>query len=153
MESVWDYPRPPRIEPSARPVKVEFAGEVIAESSKALRVLETASPPTIYVPSRDVRMELTRPAGGHTHCEWKGQASYLDLAVDGAISESAAFFYAHPNQSYAQLLDHVSFYVARVDAAYLGAERVRPQPGRFYAGWVTDDIQGPFKGEPGTQGW
>jgi uncharacterized protein (DUF427 family) len=153
MESVWDYPRPPRIEASDLAVRVEFAGEVIAVSKNALRVLETASPPTIYVPVVDVRMDLTQARSGNSYCEWKGQASYLDLVVDGKVSKSAAFFYPDPKPAFAQLLDHVSFYVGRVDAAYLGDERVRPQPGPFYAGWVTNDIQGPFKGEPGTEGW
>ena len=134
-------------------MRVEFGGEVIAESSRALRVLETASPPTIYVPRADVRMDLTEPRDGHTFCEWKGQASYLDLRVGGKVADAAAFFYPDPKEPFAQLLYHISFYVSRVDAAYLGDERARPQPGRFYAGWVTDDIQGPFKGEPGTQGW
>lgn len=153
MESVWDYPRPPRIEPSSRTVRIEFGGETVASSSNALRVLETASPPTIYVPIRDVRMELTRPREGHTFCEWKGQASYLDIVVGDLVAEAAAFFYPDPKGPFEQLLDHVSFYVGRVDAAHLGDERVRPQPGHFYAGWITDDIVGPFKGEPGTQGW
>ncbi len=135
-------------------MRIEFGGEIIAESSSALRVLETASPPTIYVPSLDVRMDLTQAAGGRTtHCEWKGHASYLDIVVNGKVSEAAAFFYPDPKPAFAQLLDHVSFYVGRVDAAYLGDERARPQPGPFYAGWITDDIQGPFKGDPGTQGW
>ena len=134
-------------------MRIEFGGEVIAESSGALRVLETASPPTIYVPSSDVRMDLTRAASGNTYCEWKGQASYLDVVVGNKVSEAAAFFYPEPKPAFAQLLDYISFYVARVDAAYLGDERARPQPGPFYAGWVTDDIQGPFKGDPGTRGW
>jgi len=152
-ESVWDYPRPPRVEPSRRTVRIEFGGEVIAESASALRVLETASPPTIYVPVSDVRMDLTRPASGNTYCEWKGQANYLDVVVGDIVSEAAAFFYPEPKPAFAELSNHLSFYVGRVDAAYLGDELVRPQPGPFYAGWITDDIQGPFKGEPGTQGW
>lgn len=152
-ESVWDYPRPPRVEPSEREVRIEFAGEKVAESSRALRVLETASPPTIYLPTTDVRMELLRPAAGRqTFCEWKGRASYLDLVVGNEVSESAAYFYPEPNRAFAQLRDHVSFYPGRVDA-FLGSERVRPQPGEFYAGWITGDIEGPFKGEPGTLGW
>jgi uncharacterized protein (DUF427 family) len=134
-------------------VRVEFGGEVIAESSSALRVLETASPPTIYVPASDVRMDLSRPRSGNTYCEWKGQASYLDIVVGNEVAEAAAFFYPDPKPEFARLLDHVSFYVGRIDAAYLDEELVRPQPGLFYAGWITDDIRGPFKGDPGTQGW
>lgn len=154
MESVWEYPRPPRVEPSSRSVRIEHGGEVVAESDRALRVLETASPPTIYLPESDVRMDLLRVRDGkHTYCEWKGQASYLDLAVGDEIAEAAAYFYPDPREAFAELRGYVSFYAGRVDAAYLGDERVRPQPGAFYAGWVTDDIEGPFKGEPGTGGW
>ena len=154
MESVRDYPRPPRIETSERSVRIEFAGETISETSNALRVLETASPPTIYVPVSDVRMDLLRPVPGrHTVCEWKGQASYLDLTVGDEVAEQAAFFYPDPRKAFAALRDHISFYPGRVDGAFLGDERARPQPGQFYAGWITDDIEGPFKGEPGTLGW
>ncbi len=162
-ESVWDYPRPPRIERVAdwrrekqanSQVRIEFAGETIAESCAALRVLETASPPTIYLPVGDVRMDFLRPARGkHTLCEWKGHARYLNLVVGDQTSKAAAFFYPNPRDAFSQLRDHVSFYPGRVDAAFIGDERVRPQPGRFYAGWITDEIEGPFKGEAGTLGW
>lgn len=153
-ESVWDYPRPPRIEPLDRRVRIEHGGEVIAESDRALRVLETASPPTVYVPAADVRTEfLTEVPSKHTFCEWKGQASYYDLAVADDRSEAAAWFYPEPRGDFAALRDHIAFYAGRVDAAYLGGERVRPQGGTFYGGWVTDEIEGPFKGEPGSEGW
>ena len=153
-ESVWDYPRPPSVEPCGRPVRIEHAGEAIAESSRALRVLETASPPTVYVPEDDVRMDLMRSRRGRvTVCEWKGRASYLDVVVGDSVAEAAAYFYAKPRRAFSVLRGFVSFYPGRVDAAYLGAERVRPQAGQFYAGWVTDEIQGPFKGDPGTEGW
>jgi uncharacterized protein (DUF427 family) len=123
-ESVWDYPRPPRVEPCDRRVRVELGGEAIAESNRGLRVLETAGPPTIYVPLEDVRDGALRPAKGTTVCEWKGTASYFD-----------------------------AIYAGRVDACYLDDERVTPQPGDFYGGWITAEIDGPFKGEPGTEGW
>lgn len=153
-ESVWDYPRPPRIEASERSVRIEFAGETVAETSGALRVLETASPPTIYLPVSDVRMDLLQSVRGkHSMCEWKGQASYLDLVVGDEVAEQAAFLYPEPREAFARLREHVSFYPGRVDGAFLGGERVRSQPGQFYAGWITDDIEGPFKGEPGTLGW
>jgi uncharacterized protein (DUF427 family) len=153
-ESVWDYPRPPRVEPVVREVRIEFAGEVIARSASALRVLETASPPTVYVPTTDVRMDLTRPRKGqHSVCEWKGKATYLDLVVDGEVAEAAGWFYPSPREAYAELVDHISFYPGRVAAAYLGSELVRPQAGKFYGGWITGEIQGPFKGDPGSEGW
>jgi uncharacterized protein (DUF427 family) len=135
-------------------VRIEHGGEVVAESDRALRVLETASPPTIYVPRDDVRTDLLEPVEGrHTHCEWKGRAHYLDVDAGGSRAEAAAFHYPDPRPAFAALRDHIAFYAGRVDAAYLDEERVRPQPGRFYAGWVTDEIEGPFKGEPGSEGW
>jgi len=153
-ESVWDYPRPPRIERCERRVRIEHAGEVMAESDRALRVLETASPPTIYVPREDVRTDLLEEVGGHhTHCEWKGRAHYFHVGSGAGRAEAAAFHYPDPRPDFAALRDHISFYAGRVDAAYLDAEPVRPQPGQFYAGWVTDEIEGPFKGEPGSEGW
>ena len=153
-ESVWDYPRPPRIEPLDRAVRIEHGGEVVAESDRALRVLETASPPTVYVPIADVRTELlTEIPAKHTVCEWKGRASYFDLIVGDERSEAAAWHYPEPRDAFAALRDHIAFYAGRIDAAYLGDERIRPQGGTFYGGWVTDEIEGPFKGEPGSEGW
>lgn len=153
-ESVWDYPRPPRVEPCRRRVRIEHGGEVIAESSSALRVLETASPPTIYVPAGDVRVDLLRAVDGNqTFCEWKGAATYFDVEARGTTATAAAWSYPDPRPAYAQLRDHYAFYPGRVDSCWLDDERVRPQAGSFYGGWVTDEIQGPFKGEPGTEGW
>jgi uncharacterized protein (DUF427 family) len=153
-ESVWDYPRPPRVEPLDRAVRIEHGGVVVAESDRALRVLETASPPTVYIPAADVRTELLSAIPGeHTFCEWKGHASYFDLEAGGSRSEAAAWHYPEPREAFAVLKDHIAFYAGRVDAAYLGDEQVRPQGGSFYGGWVTDEIQGPFKGEPGSEGW
>ena len=153
-ESVWAYPRPPRVEPVGRRVRIEHGGEVIAESDRALRVLETASPPTVYVPAADVRIDLLRESdGGHTVCEWKGRAHYFDLHAGDSHSPAAAWHYPEPNPAYAELRDHIAFYAGRVDAAYLDSEPVRPQGGSFYGGWVTDEIEGPWKGETGTEGW
>ncbi|CAN5444641.1 DUF427 domain-containing protein [soil metagenome] len=153
-ESVWDYPRPPRVEPETRRVRVELGGVTIADSTRALRVLETAGPPTIYLPREDVREKHLTDAPGHnTHCEWKGGASYLHAEAGGARAEHAAWFYPEPRPDYAELEGHVAFYAGRVDACHLDDERVRPQGGTFYGGWVTDEIEGPFKGEPGTEGW
>jgi uncharacterized protein (DUF427 family) len=152
-ESVWDYPRPPRVEPCERRVRVELGGETIAESDRALRVLETSSPPTIYVPLEDVRDGALRPAKGTTECEWKGTASYLDAINGDRVRPRAAWLYPEPKPGYERLRDHVAFYAGRVDACYLDDERVTPQPGSFYGGWITAEIEGPFKGEPGTEGW
>ena len=153
QESVWDYPRPPRVEPSRRRVRVEFAGTLVAESDRALRVLETAGAPVYYVPPEDIRTDLFEPSHHETFCEWKGTATYHHLRSEEKLSRNAAWTYRSPLPGYEQLTGYVAFYPGRVDAAYLGDERVRPQPGRYYGGWITDDIVGPFKGEAGTEGW
>jgi uncharacterized protein (DUF427 family) len=152
-ESVWDYPRPPRVERCDRRVRVVVEDIVVAESDRALRVLETSSPPTIYVPREDVRGEHLRRAEGKTVCEFKGTASYHDVVVGERVVESAAWSYRRPNDRYSELRDHVAFYAGRVDEAYLDDEAVTPQPGEFYGGWITEELDGPFKGGPGSAGW
>lgn len=153
QESVWDYPRPPRLEPSRRRVRVIVEDQVIADTTRALRVLETAGPPTYYIPPEDVRTDLLVPAEGHTICEWKGEAGYFHVQIGDRTARKSAWSYAEPKEAFAAIRDYVAFYPGRVDAAYLDDELVRPQPGRYYGGWVTDDIVGPFKGEPGSESW
>jgi uncharacterized protein (DUF427 family) len=127
---------------------------VIAESDRAVRVLETASPPTIYVPAADVRTDLLTPSDARrTVCEWKGRARYFDLELGGERAAAVAWHYPEPRDAFAELRDHIAFYAGRVDACWLGDELVRPQGGSFYGGWVTHEIEGPYKGEPGTEGW
>lgn len=152
QESVWDYPRPPGIAPSSRHVRVELAGTVIADTRRAMRILETAGAPVWYVPPEEVRMDLLVPSDRHTICEWKGMASYFDLRLDDRVSPAVAWSYPRPSPGYESIRDHVAFYATRVEA-YVDGERVTPQPGGFYGGWVTSDVVGPFKGEPGTEGW
>jgi len=153
MESVWDYPRPPRVEASQKPVRVEFAGEVIAETTRAYRVLETSHPPVFYIPLEDVRGEFLRPSRRRTYCEFKGEAGYYDLVAGGREVREAAWYYPEPSARYEVLRGHVAFYPGRVDAAWVGDEQVTPQEGDFYGGWITSEIEGPFKGGPGTTGW
>ena len=153
QESVWDYPRPPRVEQTSRLVRVVFNGETVAESTASLRVLETSHPPTYYFPPGDVRLEYLNLSAGQTMCEFKGMASYYDLRVGQRVSENAVWSYANPRSRYGSLKDHIAFYPGRVDACYVGGEQVVPQSGDFYGGWVTPDIVGPFKGEPGTERW
>jgi uncharacterized protein (DUF427 family) len=154
QESVWDYPRPPRLEHSSKHLVVVFADLVIADTTRALKVMETAGPPTYYVPPEDVRMDVLEPSGHRTtFCEWKGSASYMDLRVGDRTAPLVAWVYPEPAEAFTELRGHLAFYPGRVDAAYLDDERVRPQPGSYYGGWVTDAIVGPFKGEPGTEGW
>ena len=153
-ESVWDYPRPPAVVPSERLVRVAHGGIVVAESRCAIRVLETAGAPVWYLPPADVRHEFLRQTPGRrTMCEWKGRASYFDLVIGDMVVHRVAWTYAHPLPGYELLTGHIAFYAGRVETASVDGERVRPQPGVFYGGWVTDDIVGPFKGEPGTEGW
>jgi uncharacterized protein (DUF427 family) len=153
MESVWDYPRPPAVEATQRRVRVEFAGEVIADSTRAYRVLETSHPPVYYVPKEDVSSEFLRPSRRHTYCEFKGEASYFDLVAGDREVPDAAWYYPEPNSRYAALRDCIAFYPGRVDSAWVDDERVTAQAGDFYGGWITADIEGPFKGGPGTAGW
>jgi uncharacterized protein (DUF427 family) len=153
-ESARDYPRPPVVVPSGRHVRIEFGGEVVAVSRRALRVLETAGAPTWYLPSADVRLDLLRPAPAHrTVCEWKGVATYFDLVAGQERSQLAAWTYERPRPGFEAIAGHVAFYPGRVDAALVDGERAGPQPGEFYGGWVTSDVAGPFKGEPGTESW
>lgn len=153
QESVWDYPRPPRVEPVPQRVRVAVGGATIAESTRALRVLETAGAPVYYVPRDDVRMDLLRPSPHRTWCEWKGEASYWSLHHGARDVPNVAWTYEHPKPGYEAITGCLAFYAGRVDEAWLGDERAIPQPGRFYGGWVTSGIVGPFKGEPGTERW
>jgi uncharacterized protein (DUF427 family) len=151
-ESVWDYPRPPRIEPEERRVQVSLGGIAIADSAAARRVLETAGAPVVYVPPADVAEGALRPASGTTFCEWKGTASYFDVLGGGRAAPRAAFTYESPATGFESIASWISFYPALVECL-LDAEPVEPQPGGFYAGWVTAEIAGPIKGEPGSAGW
>lgn len=153
QESVWDYPRPPRVEPVQDRVRVEFGGVVIAESTRALRVLETSSPPVYYIPPSDIRPGCLEPMEGTTLCEWKGLAQYWDLRVGDRLADRAAWSYPDPDPPFEELRDYVAFYPAKLDGCHVGDRRVTPQAGAFYGGWITPEIVGPFKGDPGTEGW
>ena len=150
QESVWDYPRPPVLKPCSRLVEVTAGDSLIASTRDSLRLLETASPPTFYLPPDDVDWNLLVEAAGSTVCEWKGAALYWALATDPGTP--IAWDYPKPRARYERLKRFVSFYPGRV-ACYVDGERVQPQPGRFYGGWITSDVVGPFKGEPGTGHW
>lgn len=152
QESVWDYPRPPRLEPDPRLVEVRLGPETIARTERSVRVLETASPPTFYIPPEDVRAKLLEPASGRTHCEWKGEARYWTVVAGAVRLEGVGWSYPDPSPVFVALKDYLCFYPARIEC-YVDAVRVEPQPGRFYGGWVTPEIVGPFKGGPGSEGW
>ncbi|MEU8760054.1 DUF427 domain-containing protein [Streptomyces sp. NPDC048659] len=151
-ESVWDYPRPPRLVGDDRRVTVTVDGRVVADTRACLRVLETSHPPTYYLPRRDVRAEFLRPRPGRTDCEWKGAASYWDVVVGGLVVPRAAWSYEEPLGPYEALRGHLAFYPSAVGCAVDG-EPVIAQEGDFYGGWITREIEGPFKGAPGTWGW
>jgi uncharacterized protein (DUF427 family) len=150
MEWVWDYPRPPWVEPSAARVVVQLDGEVLADTRRSLRVLETSHPPVYYIPAADVRAGRLRPSARRpTVCEFKGTARYYDAGDRQAV----AWSYPSPSPGYAVIAGHVAFYPGRVDAATVDGEQVEAQPGDFYGGWITSAVTGPFKGGPGTTGW
>ena len=153
MESVWDYPRPPRLEGSERRISVVFNGETIAETTRAYRVLETSHPPVYYLPPDDLRMEFFLPTRRRTFCEFKGAARYYTITVGTRTEADAAWSYERPTAEFAPLAGYVAIYPGRMDACYVDDELVSAQPGDFYGGWITSEISGPFKGGPGTEGW
>ena len=151
-ENVQDYPRPPALEPAGRRIRVVLGGAAVVDTDRALRVLETHHAPTYYVPPDAVEAVLT-PAPGRSHCEWKGAARYWDVSAGGVSAPRAAWSYPDPTARFAALRDHLAFYVGSVEACFVDEERVIPQPGDFYGGWVTSDLDGIVKGAPGTRHW
>jgi uncharacterized protein (DUF427 family) len=146
-ESVWDYPRPPRLERSHRRVRVEFGGQIIAESDRAYRILETSHPPTYYIPPEDVKIRQLDRSGRTTFCEFKGRAVYYDVEVDGRVATDAAWSYPDPAPDFEALAGYVAFYPSKMDRCTVDGEEVESQKGGFYGGWITSDVVGPFKGE------
>lgn len=153
MENVWEYPRPPAVAPCERRVRLELGGVVIADSARALRVLETSHPPTIYIHPADVVDGVLRASPHGSFCEFKGRAAYFDVLAGGRSVPRAAWHYPSPAPRYASLAGHVAFYPGRMDAAWLDDERVQAQAGDFYGGYITADLVGPFKGGAGTARW
>ena len=153
QESVWDYPRPPRIEESAEHVVVELGGVTVADTRRALRVLETSHPPTYYLPRDDFADGTLEPAAGSSYCEFKGAARYLTVVGGDRRAERAAWCYPEPSPGMERLAGHVAVYPGAMDRCTVDGEVVRPQEGGFYGGWVTSRVVGPFKGAPGTSGW
>ncbi|HYN28995.1 MAG TPA: DUF427 domain-containing protein [Dermatophilaceae bacterium] len=153
QESVWDYPRPPRLERVETRVEVVLGGRTVAASEVAQRVLETSHPPTYYLPREAFAPGALRPVSGSTVCEWKGRAAYADLLADEVVAPRAVWWYPEPTPAFAGLAGWCAVMPALVDACFVDGERVQPQPGGFYGGWVTSRVVGPFKGGPGTWGW
>ena len=152
QESVWDYPRPPELRASNRHVLVRYGDFILADSMSTIRILETASPPTYYIPAVDVHSEYLVAAAGSSFCEWKGAARYWSLQTGTLSAPEIAWSYPDPTVRFRTIAGYFSFYPGKV-ACYVNEERVRPQRGGFYGGWVTRDIAGPYKGEPGTSHW
>lgn len=153
-ESVWDYPRPPIVVPSRERVVIEQDGEIVVDTRRALRVLETSHPPVYYVPLEAIQPGLLRPVPGRTWCEFKGSASYFDVACpSGRVLPRAAWHHPQPTAGFEALVGHVAFYPGRLDRCTVDGETVLAQPGDFYGGWITSKVTGPFKGGPGTDGW
>jgi uncharacterized protein (DUF427 family) len=153
QESVWDYPRPPRVDRSDEHVVIELGGVRIADTCSALRVLETSHPPTYYLPRAAFIAGALRSAAGSSYCEWKGTASYLDVLGGAMVAARQAWFYPEPSAGFEALTDHVAVYPAAMDRCLVDDETVIAQAGGFYGGWITSRVVGPFKGEPGSSTW
>ena len=153
QESVWDYPRPPRLESFAGLITIELGGEVIASTDRGWRVLETSHPPTYYLPRSAFRGGVLREAPGSSWCEWKGRARYFDLFTDTAVAAKAAWNYPEPTAGFEEISDAIAVMAAAVDRCTVDGETVVAQPGCFYGGWITSWVAGPFKGGPGSAGW
>jgi len=150
---VWDYPRPPRLEPSDKLIQVIFNNILIVETRRAFRVLETSHPPVYYLPPDDIKMEYLTKTNRSTFCEWKGQAGYYNIRVADKTVHGAAWFYTNPTRAFTAIKNYVAFYPSLMDACYVDGEQVQSQEGDFYGGWITRTIVGPFKGGAGTWGW
>ena len=153
QESVWAYPRPAVAEPSRRRLRIRHGGMLLADTQRGIRTLETSHPPTYYFPPDDIVPSLLRPAPRRSFCEWKGEAMYFDVVLPGETLREVAWSYPDPSPAFRALRDFVAFYAWPFDSCLVDDERVTPQPGNFYGGWITPDIAGPFKGGPGTRFW
>lgn len=153
QESVWDYPRPPRVEATTERVVVELGGTVLVDTSDALRVLETSHPPVYYLPRSAFPQGALEPAAGTSWCEFKGTAHYLDVRAGDRLAARAGWTYPDPSPGFEALLDRIALYPGLMDRVTVAGEPVRPQEGGFYGGWITDRVVGPFKGAGGTRGW
>jgi uncharacterized protein (DUF427 family) len=153
QESVWDYPRPPRLEKVDKKIAIVFNGQTLADTTGAYRVLETSHPPVYYLPPTDIQMQYLQLTDRGSFCEWKGKAVYYHVIDRGQSVENAAWTYPSPTQSFWPIANYIAFYAQYMDACYVDSELVTPQPGEFYGGWITKNIVGPFKGSPGSWGW
>ena len=153
QESVWDYPRPPRVEPVHARVTIELGGQLIADTTRALRVLETSHPPAYYLPPEDFAAGALVPGEGSSFCEFKGRAAYYDIVGGAERAERAGWYYPSPSRGFESIAGYVSVYPGRMDRCTVDGETVVPQEGGFYGGWITANIVGPVKGGEGIWAW
>lgn len=153
QESVWSFPRPAVAQPCPSRITIEHRGMMIVDTRASIRMLETSHPPSYYVPTDDITPGVLRRAAGTSFCEWKGSATYWDVMVGDEVLPRVGWSYANPSRDFVMLRDHVAFYAAPFDCCRVDGEKVQPQPGDFYGGWITSALAGPFKGIPGSRGW
>ncbi len=153
QESVWSYPRPPVAQPTDAQVRIEHRGRIVADTRAAIRTLETSHPPSYYIPRDDIAPDTLRRADGSSFCEWKGIATYWDVVIGDLVLPRVGWSYANPSATFSALRDHVAFYAGPFDRCSVDGDRVTPQPGDFYGGWITSHVAGPFKGVPGSRWW
>ncbi|WJL96247.1 DUF427 domain-containing protein [Microbacterium sp. ET2] len=153
QESVWDYPRPPRMEKVDARVTITLGGELIVDTGDVVRVLETSHPPVFYLPIAAFVDGALTDGVGSSFCEFKGAARYLDVHGGGEHRPAAAWNYPRPSAGYELLADRVAVYAQVMDRCTVDGETVTAQPGRFYGGWITSRVAGPFKGVAGSMGW
>ncbi len=153
QESVWDYPRPPRLESFSKNIKIYLNEALIADTFNSYRVLETSHPPVYYIPLKNINQKFLIKSESSTFCEWKGKGSYYHLKVNDKIVQDAAWFYTDPKKEFEAIKNHLAFYAHKMNKCLVNGEEVIPQPGNFYGGWITKDIVGPFKGIDGSWGW
>ncbi len=152
QESVWDYPRPPRLELVNQHIQIFCEDTLVADTRQSYRVLETSHPPVYYLPPNQIKLEYLRPESRRTYCEWKGIARYYTLILKDKVIPQIAWYYAEPTPDFSAIAGYLAFYPSKV-SCFVDGEAVRAQAGDFYGGWITPAIVGPFKGEPGTMGW
>ncbi len=153
QESVWDYPRPPRVEVTTDRIVIRFDGRTIVDTTDAVRVLETSHPPVYYIASSEFDNGALEPSSGSSFCEFKGRAKYVSVRGENSIAEAAGWYYATPNTGFELLKGRIAVYPSAMESCEVGGETVKAQAGDFYGGWITSRVVGPFKGEPGTLGW
>ena len=153
QESVWSYPRPAIAESCARRLRIVHRGVFVADTRNSIRTLETSHPPSYYFPPSDIEPHVLRPSASRSVCEWKGEAAYFDVVVGEETHRDVAWSYPDPNPGFQALRDYIAFYAWPFDDCFVDDERVTPQPGNFYWGWITSGVVGPFKGAPGTRSW